>query len=30
MLQSIGTGKKSVEAAAEEADAAIDKVINTK
>ncbi|MEU0247513.1 extracellular solute-binding protein [Streptomyces sp. NPDC006235] len=30
MLQSIGTGKKSVEAAAEDADAAIDKVINTK
>ncbi|MFD6170648.1 extracellular solute-binding protein [Streptomyces coeruleorubidus] len=30
MLQSIGTGKKSVEAAAKEADAAIDKVINTK
>ncbi|WDV54429.1 extracellular solute-binding protein [Streptomyces coeruleorubidus] len=30
MLQNIGTGKKSVEAAAEEADAAIDKVINTK
>ncbi|WP_286252479.1 extracellular solute-binding protein [Streptomyces graminofaciens] len=28
MLQSIGTGKKSVEAAAAEADAAIDKVIN--
>lgn len=30
MLQNIGTGKKSVEAAAKEADAAIDKVINTK
>ncbi|MFI6209561.1 extracellular solute-binding protein [Streptomyces sp. NPDC051041] len=30
MLQAIGTGKKSVEAAAKEADAAIDKVINTK
>ncbi|MEV5905094.1 extracellular solute-binding protein [Streptomyces sp. NPDC052127] len=30
MLQSIGTGKKTVEAAAKEADAAIDKVINTK
>ncbi|GGY46593.1 extracellular solute-binding protein [Streptomyces djakartensis] len=30
MLQSIGTGKKSVEAAAKEADTAIDKVINTK
>ena len=30
MLQSIGTGKKSVEAAAKDADAAIDKVINTK
>lgn len=30
MLQDIGTGKKSVEAAAKEADAAIDKVINTK
>ncbi|MER7404383.1 extracellular solute-binding protein [Streptomyces sp. NPDC000070] len=30
MLQGIGTGKKSVEAAAKEADAAIDKVINTK
>ncbi|MFJ2811948.1 extracellular solute-binding protein [Streptomyces sp. NPDC091279] len=30
MLQSIGTGKKSVAAAAKEADAAIDKVINTK
>ncbi|MFD5747174.1 extracellular solute-binding protein [Streptomyces sp. NPDC127033] len=30
MLQSIGTGKQSVEAAAKEADAAIDKVINTK
>ncbi|MFF8937153.1 extracellular solute-binding protein [Streptomyces paradoxus] len=30
MLQSIGTGKKSVEAAAKEADAAIDKVINNK
>ncbi|MFE6173264.1 extracellular solute-binding protein [Streptomyces sp. NPDC056464] len=30
MLQSIGTGKKSVEEAAKEADAAIDKVINTK
>ena len=30
MLQSIGTGKKSVEAAAQDADAAIDKVINTK
>ncbi|MFD8152079.1 extracellular solute-binding protein [Streptomyces sp. NPDC059720] len=30
MLQSIGTGKKSVEAAAKEADAEIDKVINTK
>ncbi|GHD09941.1 sugar ABC transporter substrate-binding protein [Streptomyces violarus] len=30
MLQSIGTGKKSVEAAANDADAAIDKVINTK
>ncbi|GHF65631.1 extracellular solute-binding protein [Streptomyces thermodiastaticus] len=30
MLQSIATGKKSVEAAAKEADAAIDKVINTK
>ncbi|MEW2495793.1 extracellular solute-binding protein [Streptomyces nodosus] len=30
MLQSIGTGKKSVEDAAKEADAAIDKVINTK
>ncbi|MFF4526204.1 extracellular solute-binding protein [Streptomyces bluensis] len=29
MLQNIGTGKKSVEAAAKEADAAIDKVINT-
>ncbi|GAA2435714.1 extracellular solute-binding protein [Streptomyces glaucus] len=29
MLQAIGTGKKSVEAAAKEADAAIDKVINT-
>lgn len=28
MLQNIGTGKKSVEAAAKEADAAIDKVIN--
>ncbi|WP_416982333.1 extracellular solute-binding protein [Streptomyces sp. T028] len=28
MLQSIGTGKKTVEAAAKEADAAIDKVIN--
>ncbi|MFE3828112.1 extracellular solute-binding protein [Streptomyces sp. NPDC059092] len=30
MLQSIGTGKQSVEEAAKEADAAIDKVINTK
>ncbi|MFH8223396.1 extracellular solute-binding protein [Streptomyces sp. NPDC018057] len=30
MLQSIGTGKKSVEDAAKEADTAIDKVINTK
>ncbi|MFE5818304.1 extracellular solute-binding protein [Streptomyces sp. NPDC056479] len=30
MLQSIGTGKKSVEEAAKEADDAIDKVINTK
>ncbi|MFJ1651663.1 extracellular solute-binding protein [Streptomyces sp. NPDC088337] len=30
MLQNIGTGKKPVEAAAKEADAAIDKVINTK
>ncbi|MBA2808887.1 extracellular solute-binding protein [Streptomyces sp. KM273126] len=30
MLQNIGTGKQSVEAAAKEADAAIDKVINTK
>ncbi|MER6186362.1 extracellular solute-binding protein [Streptomyces sp. NPDC001652] len=30
MLQSIGTGKKSVEDAAKEADAKIDKVINTK
>ncbi|MET8952281.1 extracellular solute-binding protein [Streptomyces sp. NPDC004393] len=30
MLQDIGTGKKSVEAAAKDADAAIDKVINTK
>jgi N,N'-diacetylchitobiose transport system substrate-binding protein len=30
MLQSIGTGKKSVEAAAKDADTAIDKVINTK
>ncbi|MGX1563825.1 extracellular solute-binding protein [Streptomyces sp. NPDC055506] len=30
MLQSIGTGKKSVEAAAKDADVAIDKVINTK
>ncbi|MFF0009050.1 extracellular solute-binding protein [Streptomyces tibetensis] len=30
MLQSIGTGRKSVEAAAKDADAAIDKVINTK
>ncbi|MHB9859174.1 extracellular solute-binding protein [Streptomyces sp. YIM S03343] len=30
MLQNIGTGKKSVEAAAKEADAAIDKVINNK
>ncbi|MFJ2827515.1 extracellular solute-binding protein [Streptomyces sp. NPDC087263] len=30
MLQSIGTGKKSVKDAAKEADAAIDKVINTK
>ncbi|WP_445526383.1 extracellular solute-binding protein [Streptomyces cyslabdanicus] len=30
MLQNIGTGKKSVEAAAKEADAAIDAVINTK
>jgi N,N'-diacetylchitobiose transport system substrate-binding protein len=30
MLQNIGTGKKSVEAAAKEADAAIDKVINVK
>ncbi|MFE7648251.1 extracellular solute-binding protein [Streptomyces phaeoluteigriseus] len=30
MLQSIGTGKKTVEQAAKEADAAIDKVINTK
>ncbi|MDX3852043.1 extracellular solute-binding protein [Streptomyces sp. AK02-01A] len=30
MLQSIATGKKSVEDAAKEADAAIDKVINTK
>ncbi|MFJ8632595.1 extracellular solute-binding protein [Streptomyces sp. NPDC093568] len=30
MLQSIGTGKKSVEEAAKEADTAIDKVINTK
>ncbi|MDO0936203.1 extracellular solute-binding protein [Streptomyces sp. DG2A-72] len=30
MLQNIGTGKKTVEAAAKEADAAIDKVINTK
>ncbi|MFF4312195.1 extracellular solute-binding protein [Streptomyces sp. NPDC001507] len=29
MLQNIGTGKESVEAAAKEADAAIDKVINT-
>ncbi|MER5980869.1 extracellular solute-binding protein [Streptomyces sp. NPDC001857] len=29
MLQSIGTGKKTVAAAAKEADAAIDKVINT-
>ncbi|MEU0601512.1 extracellular solute-binding protein [Streptomyces sp. NPDC006393] len=30
MLQNIGTGKKSVQDAAKEADAAIDKVINTK
>lgn len=30
MLQNIGTGKKTVEAAAKEADAAIDKVINAK
>lgn len=30
MLQSIGTGKKTVEAAAKEADAAIDKIINVK
>ncbi|WP_055524928.1 extracellular solute-binding protein [Streptomyces graminilatus] len=30
MLQSIGTGKQSVEAAAKDADAAIDKVINVK
>ncbi|MFJ6842500.1 extracellular solute-binding protein [Streptomyces griseoluteus] len=30
MLQQIGTGKKSVQDAAKEADAAIDKVINTK
>jgi N,N'-diacetylchitobiose transport system substrate-binding protein len=30
MLQSIGTGKKTVEEAAKEADAAFDKVINTK
>ncbi|MEU1594671.1 extracellular solute-binding protein [Streptomyces sp. NPDC005708] len=30
MLQNIGTGKQSVEAAAKDADAAIDKVINTK
>ncbi|MFD9562730.1 extracellular solute-binding protein [Streptomyces sp. NPDC059994] len=30
MLQAIGTGKKSVEQAAKDADAAIDKVINTK
>ncbi|MEV6398265.1 extracellular solute-binding protein [Streptomyces sp. NPDC051907] len=30
MLQEIGTGKKSVEDAAKDADAAIDKVINTK
>ncbi|WP_155060686.1 extracellular solute-binding protein [Streptomyces blattellae] len=30
MLQDIGTGKKPVEAAAKEADAAIDEVINTK
>jgi len=30
MLQSIGTGKKTVEEAAKEADAAIDKVINVK
>ncbi|MGW1162324.1 extracellular solute-binding protein [Streptomyces sp. NPDC002519] len=30
MLQDIGTGKKSVEAAAKDGDAAIDKVINTK
>ncbi|GKQ39810.1 extracellular solute-binding protein [Streptomyces sp. A012304] len=30
MLQNIGTGKKTVEEAAKEADAAIDKVINTK
>ncbi|OIJ87543.1 extracellular solute-binding protein [Streptomyces colonosanans] len=30
MLQEIGTGKKSVEAAAKDADTAIDKVINTK
>ena len=30
MLQAIGTGKQSVEEAAKEADAAIDKVINTK
>ncbi|MDX3526463.1 extracellular solute-binding protein [Streptomyces sp. ID05-39B] len=30
MLQSIGTGKKTVEEAAKEADAKIDKVINTK
>ena len=30
MLQSIGTGKETVEAAAKEADAAIDKVINAK
>ncbi|MEU1163062.1 extracellular solute-binding protein [Streptomyces sp. NPDC090075] len=30
MLQNIGTGKQSVEAAAKTADAAIDKVINTK
>ncbi|WP_405822006.1 extracellular solute-binding protein [Streptomyces sp. NBC_01390] len=30
LLQNIGTGKETVEAAAKEADAAIDKVINTK
>ena len=30
MLQCIGTGKKSVEDAAKDADAEIDKVINTK